>query len=400
MKSEQMGYVCTAEGSRAIHFQYLAARGFFSRLKGLLFDDKPVSVLLIPKCRYVHTMWLNVNLQLIFLDRFGKVLSVVHRVPPWRFVGHRRAAHVLEVKGHSFPLSAGDRVVCDELPLPFQRRSPAGFSAVEALIALPILLLSTMLVIQVALLWHAKLGVIHAVNVAARHASLQHGSDRAVRDGLVRGLMPLFGRADGLTDIPAALLRTSSELTLGSVAGWTEVQVLSPTRQSFTDWARAVDPLMSPGVKAGEREIPSGPFPALALTTKPRSGSIGLVDGLPIGSASGQTLLDANTMSLRLRLGIPLKLPVGGPLLARALSVYFGCAPIFKVPTQESFGPVRLGAGSKPFALSDKIECRALSAHDIRGRWSPRWPVEGVAMVRMHSPARESVMALRDRPAR
>jgi uncharacterized membrane protein (UPF0127 family) len=396
------------QGQTILRFRCGIASSFWSRLRGLLFsafnlhshaylDQRPAQeILFLANCAAVHTVGMSANLQVVFLDSQGVVVRVCASLPPYRYRYDRRARHVLEVKGTPLPVIVGDAIhiaVVGSLA----RLRPAGFSTVEVLIALPVLLLAALGALQVGLLWHAKFAVNHAVHHAARHASLHHGSHDSIRDALVQGLVPLFGKSQSLTDLPRAVLRSGAELTQGLAMGYLQWEVLSPTRQSFSDWGEVGDPILSPGVTSGDLEIPSSPLPALALRRKPRSGASGVIDGMLIGNVSGQTLLDANTMKLHLQVGVPLNLPIVGSVLARALARWEGCGLPAWGDRRNKIGVTDFGVGADPLMLSSRLECRALAARDLSGRWAPRWPVESSAVVRMQSHARQSLMRLRDR---
>jgi uncharacterized protein len=75
------------------------ASGPRSRLLGLAWLDagEAGSGLLIPRCCSVHTFGMRFALDLVFLDRRGRPLTVRRSVPPRRFVRHRGAAAVLEL---------------------------------------------------------------------------------------------------------------------------------------------------------------------------------------------------------------------------------------------------------------------------------------------------------------
>lgn len=77
-----------------------AARGPIGRLRGLLGrDGLPLgSALLIDPCNGVHTAGMRFAIDLLFLDRAGRVVRMAHEVPPWRFIPFvRRASRVLEL---------------------------------------------------------------------------------------------------------------------------------------------------------------------------------------------------------------------------------------------------------------------------------------------------------------
>jgi uncharacterized membrane protein (UPF0127 family) len=79
----------------------MIANGFRMRLRGLAWRDRSQAPagLLIPRCSSVHTFGMRFELDVYFLDRGGRVLSVRRRVPPCRFLWCRGAAAVLEIPG-------------------------------------------------------------------------------------------------------------------------------------------------------------------------------------------------------------------------------------------------------------------------------------------------------------
>jgi len=90
--------------------EFPAATGFRSRLLGLAWRDRSHagSGLLIPRCSSVHTFGMRFEIDVYFLDRAGRVLSVRRRVPPRRILWCRGAAAVLEIpagKGGEFSSS-------------------------------------------------------------------------------------------------------------------------------------------------------------------------------------------------------------------------------------------------------------------------------------------------------
>lgn len=372
-------------------FSYELALGFWRRLLGL---KVPIAAnaLLFPQCSCVHGLGLPEKIQLAFLNKEGEVLLVRRGFGARAIAAHAGAAYVLEFQLPQ-QIAPGDRVIFGHDETPAKSR---GFSVIETLIALPLLVLVLFALIQIGLLWHARFSLQHAVVVAARHASVSHGSDHSIRDGFVQGLMPLIGRSTSLSGVPTALFRSGSELAEGLAMGWLRWQVLSPTRQSFQDWGRPADPYLSPGVAAGEFEIPSAPLPALALRARPASGVKQMLGGLAVGIASDQTLIEANTLKLRLEFGVPLNMPIAGPLLASSLSLWSGCGwP--NAAQRRRIGLVDYGYGVSASLVSSSIQCRALASRDLQGRWKPRWPVQVYATVAMQSNARRSLMVLQDR---
>lgn len=75
------------------------AKGFRARLLGLAWRDQAAAGpgLLIPRCASVHTFGMRFALDVFFLDRAGRVISVRRRVPPRRVLWQRGAAAILEI---------------------------------------------------------------------------------------------------------------------------------------------------------------------------------------------------------------------------------------------------------------------------------------------------------------
>ena len=75
------------------------ATGYRTRLLGLswLSRERAGSGLLIPRCGSVHTFGMRFALDLVFLDRSGRPLSIRRGVPARRFAWQRGAAAVLEI---------------------------------------------------------------------------------------------------------------------------------------------------------------------------------------------------------------------------------------------------------------------------------------------------------------
>ncbi|HTL47952.1 MAG TPA: DUF192 domain-containing protein [Verrucomicrobiae bacterium] len=98
---------------------------FWTRFKGLQgrADLEPGHGLLLVPCSSVHTFMMRFPIDLILLDRTGKVLGVKSTVRPWRMVAPVSQTYaIIEVKGGSaLAVSPGDllrleRVQGQELP--------------------------------------------------------------------------------------------------------------------------------------------------------------------------------------------------------------------------------------------------------------------------------------------
>ena len=72
-----------------------------ARMKGLARLDEipPSTALHIPRCRSVHTFTMRFPLDLIWLDKAGRVVRVDPQVPPRRLKSCVRARSVVEARG-------------------------------------------------------------------------------------------------------------------------------------------------------------------------------------------------------------------------------------------------------------------------------------------------------------
>lgn len=72
-----------------------------ARMKGLArLDAMPATTALhIPRCRSVHTFTMRFSLDLIWLDKAGRVIRVDPQVPPRRLKSCLRARSVVEARG-------------------------------------------------------------------------------------------------------------------------------------------------------------------------------------------------------------------------------------------------------------------------------------------------------------
>ncbi|MCU7946455.1 MAG: DUF192 domain-containing protein [Candidatus Thiodiazotropha sp. (ex Cardiolucina cf. quadrata)] len=85
--------------SEAIGLEVLLADSYLSRLRGLL-GKKQLSDsegLLLKRCATVHTVGMRYPLDLVFMDKRGKVLKCQEGVKPFRTAGVRGAYYTLEL---------------------------------------------------------------------------------------------------------------------------------------------------------------------------------------------------------------------------------------------------------------------------------------------------------------
>jgi uncharacterized membrane protein (UPF0127 family) len=73
----------------------------WARLRGLLgrkpLEPAAMEGLLIEPCASVHTFWMDYPLDLIFLDRNNRVLTICENVAPWSARASRGARKALEL---------------------------------------------------------------------------------------------------------------------------------------------------------------------------------------------------------------------------------------------------------------------------------------------------------------
>jgi uncharacterized membrane protein (UPF0127 family) len=86
-----------------------------SRRRGLLGRDSldPSAALIIAPCSAIHTFFMRFALDVVFVDRAGRVLHIVRDLPPWRMAASLRAYAVVEMTGGSLQrteLAVGDRL--------------------------------------------------------------------------------------------------------------------------------------------------------------------------------------------------------------------------------------------------------------------------------------------------
>lgn len=169
------------------------------------------------------------------------------------------------------------------------RRRTAGSALIETLVSLPLLLLVVLGAVQWGLIFEAKSTLEYAALMAARAGSVSHADAAAIRNGLARGLLPLYSPPK----TAAGALRTMSTRVLPDVLTHTRIRILNPTVEAFSDFAEVND--------EGVSEIPN-----LDLHRRP----------VTRGAASGVNIQDANLLKVEVLYGYELKVPLVGPLIA------------------------------------------------------------------------------------
>lgn len=281
----------------------------------------------------------------------------------------------------------------------------AGIAAIETLLAAPIMLLLGLSVLQCALVFHGHSAVSHAATEAARAGSVDHASSQAILRGLAKGLSPWLYGASGPEEHAANLERAQAHLQQGMAAGWASWRRLAPAAESFADWAETARDADGRPID-GLLEIPNDNLTLRAGMREPASGIAGYRGAEPIGSASGQTLADANLLKIEVVYGVPLTVPVVGRMAAWLMRGLDGCnagGPAGGAGSEPAGSPGSasgvLRLGTVDLGLPARLAsprawaCAHYNARDESGRARPRWPVMVSATIRMQSPARESESA-------
>ncbi len=277
------------------------------------------------------------------------------------------------------------------------RGHAGGATAVELLLALPIVILLGLGVVQFCLVYQARHALEHALATAARQGAVAHASGDAILDGLAAGLVPYLYGAEDFGELVAAEAKAREHVDLGLAAGWIVLRQRSPTRESFDDWGEPArdergDPM------SGVVEIPNDNLDNRRLRMQPVSGAVDGHLGEPIGRLSGQSLADANLLRLELAYGVRLAVPVVGRLVLRTLAWWHGCPAAGTGPGggggQSVRASDRLGLLSLPLpgapATAPRWACDFYQAQDARGATAGRIPLLASATVRMMSTARAS----------
>ena len=300
------------------------------RLRGLIGKPPPAPGhgLLISPCNSVHTAFMRYPIDVVFLARHGRILKVAEALPPWRTAACWGARHTLELAAGEARRLKLARGVCIAMPSSSaQGRGPVGAgpsanaarkdaapqaqrgtTLVEFVIAGPLVLFILLVLMQYALLFHARSQLNYATSEAARAGTVANARPAAIRAAFERAMTGYHGGGTTTAELAASRARAHAE------APFTRIEVLSPTRESFDDFH---SPALATRLGAAGRVIPNTHLAHLVCPIdRPNC------PGDPAANASGQTLQDANLLKLRITYGIPAgrQIPLAGPFMARAIA--------------------------------------------------------------------------------
>ena len=190
-----------------------------------------------------------------------------------------------------------------------QRPPQRGATLVEFVVAAPLVLFILLVLMQYALLFHAKSQLNYATFEAARAGAVDNARMAAIRAAFARALAGYHGGGTTTAELAASHARAVAE------APFTRIEILSPTKESFDDYH---SPALAARLDLSARVIPNT---NLAHLDCPLDRPDCKRD--PAINASGQTLADANLLKLRITYGIPTtkQIPLAGPFMARALAL-------------------------------------------------------------------------------
>lgn len=165
-----------------------------------------------------------------------------------------------------------------------------GSAMVEFVLVAPVMTLLGTGVLQYSLLFNAKNMVNHASFMAVRAGSMGNANLGTVETAYTRALIPLYGGGRDSAELAASYAKAVAD-----IAGNAKIEMLNPAKESFDDYNDA-----QLQTKYSARAIPNG-------------NQYGKTAA--IGSASGQSIQDANLLKIKITHGYTPKIPVVGPAL-------------------------------------------------------------------------------------
>ncbi len=184
-----------------------------------------------------------------------------------------------------------------------------GATLVEFVIVAPTVLFLLMNLIQYGLMYHAKSQVNYATFEAARVGSTSNADPTKIRNAFTRALTGYYGGGTSTAELSA-----SYDKAVKDVGSAVRIEILSPSKESFDDFN---SPALASKLGA-KRVIPNANLSFLQCPVDVPGCSAD-----PKGNASGQTLLDANLLKIRITYGIPTnkQVPLAGRFMTWSLGV-------------------------------------------------------------------------------
>ncbi|WP_162846631.1 TadE family protein [Corticibacter populi] len=222
-----------------------------------------------------------------------------------------------------------------------------GAGMAEFIIVTPVAILLTFCLIQAGLLYMAKLTLNNAVFMAARHGATEHAQRSAIKESLIKGLLPFYVNAldfkgSEVSSLVAARIKAELDYQL-----YTTLEILSPSAEAFRVYGLKD--------KNNRTYIPNDNLEFRTAT--------------PVNGAS-ISLRDANVLRIKVTYGYELKVPLMKAIVSRVMC-----------PLMSSDSEVT--AWKKPSVLGQS------SASDcVRYYLQGRVPIVSFATVQMHTDPR------------
>ena len=186
-------------------------------------------------------------------------------------------------------------------------RHQHGATLVEFAIVVPTLLFMLLILIQYGLMYHAKSQVNYAAFEAARAGATANANATDIRVAFNRAMTGYYGGGTTTTELATSFAKSVADSALAA-----HIEILSPTRESFDDYN---SPRLATKLGAG-RVIPNANVAFISCPV-----DVPGCNANPASNTSGQTLLDANLLKLRITYGIPKakQIPLAGAFMTWAL---------------------------------------------------------------------------------
>ena len=112
-------FITAASEDQDLSVRVFVCESLFQRLRGLLGREEVLSEMLfwIRPCSSVHTCFMRVAIDLVYLDKRQNILKLVSGLRPWKFSGCVGASSVLELaegQVDKLGLSIGDSFLCED----------------------------------------------------------------------------------------------------------------------------------------------------------------------------------------------------------------------------------------------------------------------------------------------
>lgn len=107
------------KGNEVIIPNCRVADDFLSRFKGLMGQTSVPAdgALFFPRCNSIHTFFMRMPIDVVFVDRNGMVQEVVASLAPWRMlIPRRHVKHTLELgagQAKRLGIERGVRLICE-----------------------------------------------------------------------------------------------------------------------------------------------------------------------------------------------------------------------------------------------------------------------------------------------